>query len=619
VRRQPTAPLRQARPAGGASRRPAAAGNLDFRVPVRYKHPACSAPQELRQTMIVGIDLGTTNSAIAVWRDARAQLIPNSLGSVLTPSAVGISDAGEVLVGMPARERQVTHPQLTATVFKRYMGSRRITRLGRERFLPEELSALVLRSLKSDAERFLGTSVTQAVITVPAYFNDLQRKATKRAGELAGLSVERLLNEPTAAALAYGIHQRGAESRFLVFDLGGGTFDVSVLELFEGVIEVKSSTGDNRLGGEDFNGVLTAMFLQTHGRSLGVGLGEELSPLYQQIRNQAERCRRALSTQPQALMRVVNETQAHELTVTAEAFEKAAAPLLERLREPVIRALRDGKVKAERLDEIILVGGATRMDVVRRAVTRMFGRFPAAQVHPDEAVALGAAIQAGLRARDAALREVVLTDVCPYTLGVDVAERMPGGSVRTGVFAPLIERNTIVPASREHTFYTVHDGQRAVKMGIYQGESRNVSDNVQLGSLEIPVPPGRAGDVEVSCRFTYDVDGLLEVDLHVPATGEKRELVIMDESAGMDAVVLEQRRAALAALKVHPRDDQANIAILTRLARCYEQSLGAQREEIGRWISQLTALLEAQEPRAIAAARTQLAQSLDQIEGESYL
>jgi molecular chaperone HscC len=240
-------------------------------------------------------------------------------------------------------------------------------------------------------------------------------------------------------------------------------------------------------------------------------------------------------------------------------------------------------------------------------------------VNPDEAVALGAAIQAGLKARDAALNEVVLTDVCPYTLGVDVAERTPGGGVRTGVFAPVIERNTILPASRERDFATFSDNQRVVKMDVYQGESRNVSDNVLLGSLEVPVPGGKAGEVGVTCRFTYDVDGLLEVEAHVPATGERRAVVILDESAGMPPAMLEQRRQTLAALKVHPRDDQANIAVLARLARCYEQTLGTQREQIGRWISQLSAILESQDPRAIAAARTQVTQALDAIEGEPYL
>jgi molecular chaperone HscC len=569
--------------------------------------------------MIVGIDLGTTNSAIGVWRDGSAELIPNSLGSVLTPSAVSISEGGEVLVGMAARERQVSHPSQTATVFKRYMGSKRVTQLGKQRFLPEELSALVLRSLKADAERFLDEPVTQAVITVPAYFNDRQRKATRRAGQLAGLSVERLLNEPTAAALAYGIHQKGAQSRFLVFDLGGGTFDVSVLELFEGVIEVRSSTGDNRLGGEDFNSVLIDIFDRAHRATLGAIANKDSSSLYQHVRDQAERCRRMLSSEPQGHMRVVWNDHAYELEVTADEFEKAAEGLIERLRAPIIRALQDGQVRADLLDELVLVGGATRMGIVKRAVTKMFGRFPAAHVNPDEAVAIGAAIQAGLKAKDTALKEVVLTDVCPYTLGVDTAARLPSGAIQHGLFAPIIERNTVVPASRERTFATISDGQRVVKMSVYQGESRKVSDNVSLGEIEIPVPSGKAGEVAVNCRFTYDINGILEVDLHVPSTGERRELVIVDDVDSMSLAQLEERRKALAALKVHPRDEQANLAVIARMERCYEQSLGERREMIGHWISQFMAIVEGQNPRAIADARMKLTKGLDSIEGESFL
>jgi molecular chaperone HscC len=570
--------------------------------------------------MIVGIDLGTTNSAIGVWRDGRAELIPNSLGSALTPSAVSLDDNGDVLVGMAARERQVSHPSQTATVFKRYMGSNRVIKLGKKRFNPEDLSALVLRSLKEDAERFLGEPVTQAVITVPAYFNDRQRKATKRAGQLAGLTVERLLNEPTAAALAYGIHQKEVQSRFLVFDLGGGTFDVSVLELFEGVIEVRSSTGDNRLGGEDFNGVLVDLFSRAHREKLGGEISsDDSSPLYQHVRDQAERCRRALSSQPNGQMRGVWKDSVYELEVAAEDFEKAAEGLIERLRSPVIRALQDGQVKADMLDEIVLVGGATRMSIVKRAVTKMFGRFPAASVNPDEAVAIGAAIQAGLKSRDAALKEVVLTDVCPYTLGIDIAERLPSGSIQQGLFAPIIERNTIVPASRERTFATIADNQRVVKMNVYQGESRRVSDNVHLGEIEVPVPPGRAGHIAVNCRFTYDINGILEVDLHVPATGEKRELVIVDDATSITPEELERRRKALMAIKTHPREEQVNLAVLARLERCYETSLGERRELIGRWISQFAAVIEAQNPRVIEDARAKLIQAMDSIEGESFL
>jgi molecular chaperone HscC len=569
--------------------------------------------------MVIGIDLGTTNSAVGVWRDGKAELIPNSLGARLTPSAVSIDDDGKLLVGMAARERQVTHPQSTATAFKRLMGTERVISLGpKHSYRAEELSALVLRSLKADAEAFLGETVTEAVITVPAYFNDRQRKATRRAGELAGLKVERLLNEPTAAALAYGLHELDREGQFLVFDLGGGTFDVSVVEIFEGVIEVRASAGDNRLGGEDFNQALVEDFFSTH-RKAFTPRDRDQAALTERVRDQAERARRALTTQPSGTMTVIWKDATYEHVVDTEAFEKLVAPLMERLRDPVMRALRDGGIHAEKLREVVLVGGATRMPIVRRAAARMFGRFPGMGPDPDEAIAIGAAIQAGLKARDAALREVVMTDVCPYTLGVDVAEQLPDGTIRHGLFAPIIERNTIVPTSRMKEFHTLQPGQQKVRFDIFQGEAPWVADNVALGAVEIPVPALSENRVTVEVRFTYDVNGLLEVDVTVPDTKETRQLTIVGQDSGMSPAELETRRRELAALKVHPRDADANRAVLARAARCYEQFLGGQREYVKRLLVEFENILDGQNPRDIEAARKHFLGALDELEGTSYL
>jgi molecular chaperone HscC len=569
--------------------------------------------------VIIGIDLGTTNSAVGVWRDGKVELIPNSLGHLLTPSAISLDEAanGELIVGLGARERQSTHPTLTATAFKRHMGTQRVTRLGKREFLPEELSAMLLGRLKQDAEAYLKEPVTEAVITVPAYFNDKQRKATRRAGELAGLKVERLLNEPTAAALAYGIHELGDETRFLVFDLGGGTFDVSILEIFEGVVEVRASTGDNRLGGEDFNELMIELFLDKAGKDwTKADRGEP--QLAQRLRVAAERARRELTEQAAAQMSVTWKDAAHAAEITAEDFEAKAAPLLARLREPVLRALRDSQIKAEDLVEIVLVGGATRMPLVRRAVTRMFGRFPSNAVNPDEAVAIGAAIQAGLKARDVALKEIVLTDVCPYSLGVETAERQAGGQFREGVFSPIIERNTVIPASRVKSYFTLRDGQRSVRFDIYQGESRLAKENISLGRMEVPVPPAPAGEVGIDVRFTYDINGLLEVDVFVPKTGERQELVIADQESA-SAVDFEKRRAELAALKHHPRDTDINKAALARALRCFENFLGDQRQYVGRATAEFESVLDGQDPREVERAREQLISTLDALEGETWL
>ena len=567
--------------------------------------------------MIVGIDLGTTNSAVAIWRDGAAQLIPNSLGDLLTPSAVSVGDDGALLVGMAARERQSTHPDLTASAFKRYMGTQQTAKLGRAAYSAEDLSALVLRSLKADAEAFLGEPVTAAVITVPAYFNDRQRKATRRAGELAGLKVERLLNEPTAAALAHGLHEREDKEPFLVFDLGGGTFDVSIVEIFESVVEVRASAGDNRLGGEDFNDILVDL---ARDRLPALAGDAQDSRLREIMRAAAERTRRALTAADGASLSFVWKGELHELDISTEAFEDAAAPLMARLRDPVLRSLRDSNIIADSLSEIVLVGGATRMPVVRRAVTRMFGRFPGTAIDPDQAIALGAAVQAGLRARDAALDEVRLTDVCPFTLGVDTTEFDTHGRMYAGVFAPIIERNTVIPASRVHVFSTVADNQRAVDFGVYQGEARNVAANVKLGKISIPVPPRPAGTIRIDCRFSYDASGLLEVDVTVPETGVAKQLVICDEEEkASDAAALAKRREALAALKVHPRDDAANAALLARAARCYESFLGERRDMIGQFLLAFEAVLERQEPKAIELARRDIEGRLDALEGERFL
>jgi molecular chaperone HscC len=566
--------------------------------------------------VIVGIDLGTTNSAVAIWRDGEAKLIPNALGDFLTPSAVSIGEKDELIVGLPARDRRETHPGRTATAFKRLMGTQQRTKLGRHLFDPEQLSALVLGSLKADAEAFLGEPVTEAVITVPAYFSDRQRKATRRAGELAGLNVRRLLNEPTAAALAYGLQDRGEKEPFLVFDLGGGTFDVSIVEIFDGIIEVRASAGDNRLGGEDFNEVIVDLARNALPSDL---IDPDLPQVTELMRAAAERTRRALSDRDSADFVITIGDRQERVEIAASAFDKAAEPLIARLRDPVLRSLRDSGIVAETLSEVVMVGGATRMPIVRRAVTKMFGRFPDATINADYAIALGAAVQAGLLGRDEALDEVRLTDVCPFTLGVNNAVRDARGGMQTGIFSPIIERNTPIPASRVNSYHTISDNQQTIVFDIYQGEAREVKHNIKLGTMRIPVPPKPAGHVTVECRFSYDTSGLLEVDVTVPDSDLTYNLVIFDEHAAIANQQLEQRRAVLAQLKTHPRDHAMNQAALARAARCYESFIGDRREMVAKWILEFQTVLDAQDPRAIDHARQQMTGILDQLEGERFL
>jgi molecular chaperone HscC len=566
--------------------------------------------------VIVGIDLGTTNSLVAVWKDGQAQLIRNGLGEVLTPSCVSLDDDGSVLVGQAARERLQTHPQLSTSLFKRYMGSSKTVRLGKREFRPEELSALVLRSLKADAEAALGEPVTEAIVTVPAYFSDAQRKATRAAGQIAGLRVERLLNEPTAAALAYGMHLRGAECRFLVFDLGGGTFDVSILELFEGVMEVRASAGDNFLGGEDFVHALRDLFFQR--LSLPESLRRD-EGFMQRLSAQAEAAKRCLSTEPRASMRVRHGDAEHVLEIDEAALEQACAPLLKRLRAPVERALRDANLRSSELDNVVLAGGATRMPLVRRLVTMMFGRFPAVDINPDEVVALGAAVQAGLKARDAALDEVVMTDVSPYSLGVEVAVRLDEHTSSQGHFDPVIERNTTVPVSRVKQYVPTREGQAQVELQIYQGEARMVRDNIHLGSLSVPLPRAKVEDCAVDVRFTYDVNGLLQVEATVHKTQQTVSLVIEGNPGLLSPAQVAERLQALSQLKIHPRDQLENRTLLARGERLYEQFRGHEREWLGAQILRFEQLLATQDARAIAPGRREFQALLERAERDSFL
>lgn len=561
--------------------------------------------------MILGIDLGTTNSLAAVFRDGGTELIPNAHGHMLTPSAVSLADDDSVLVGLPARERLSTHPERTATAFKRWMGSNRRVRLGKREYRAEELSALVLRALKDDAERHLGVPVTEAVITVPAYFNQAQRKATQAAAQIAGLRVERLLNEPTAAGLAYGLQERAEHSLFLVFDLGGGTFDVSVLEYFDGVVQVRASAGDTRLGGEDFVDALQRLFIE---RSGDLPLAER-DALRQSgaLWRAAEQAKRDLSGRTETVIRLQHGGRVIEHPVTREQFETASGELVARLRRPIERALLDARLEPNELSEVVLVGGATRMPLVRQTVARLFQRLPLRTINPDETIVRGAAIQAALMARDAALDEVVLTDVMPFSLGVITSEWINGRQVGDR-FSPIIERNMPVPVSRMHVYSTVQDNQTRLHLDVRQGESPVGSDNLHLGDLEIGVPARKAGEVSVEVRLSYDVNGLLVVDARETTSGQAASTLIRQQGDGMSEAEVAQALQRLETLKVHPRDEQQNRYLVERGKRLYEDRLGEERAMIQQWLAQFEAALDTQDAQVVERAREGFREALDRID-----
>ncbi|WP_395489456.1 Hsp70 family protein [Cedecea davisae] len=555
---------------------------------------------------IIGIDLGTSNSAVSWFSEDAARLIAAAGEGRLTPSVVGLDDEGQLLIGEAAKARLVSHPHLTVASFKRYMGTEKIFTLGDKSFRAEELSALVLRKLKTDAEVALGCVITRAAITVPAYFNDAQRKAVKAAGLMAGLEVERLLNEPTAAALAYGLAD-SREQKFLVFDLGGGTFDVSIVDMFEGVIEVRASSGDAWLGGDDFTEALRQWMLSRYPQ-----LTLDNPELAASLTRQAESLKQQLSGQDLASASLTYGGEEYRWELNEATFQECCSGLLSRLKKPVVQALQDAQFDASQLDSVILVGGATRMPLVRQLVTRMFGRFPRNELNPDEVVALGAGVQAGLIAEDRALDDVVLTDVMPYSLGIEVARRH-GDRIEEGFFSPLIERNAFVPVSVMQSFSTVNDNQRQIDIEVYQGESRKVSDNLLLDSMSVKVPARKAGEVSVDVRFTYTLDGILEVECKVSGEQTASTMIIEKAPGTLSPEEIALRLKQLDALKQHPRDIPENRQLAAEAAKRYEQTLGDRRQIIDHYATQFEQALERQDLRLIAAARDELRRVLDQL------
>lgn len=526
--------------------------------------------------MIVGIDLGTTNSLVAYYTPDGPRIIPNRLGKHLTPSVVSVDEKGNVYVGETALERMSLYPDTVASAFKRSMGSDREYQLGGKKYRPEELSSLVLRALKEDAEEYLGEKVTEAVISVPAYFDDKRRKATKRAGELAGLKVERMISEPTAAAIAYGLYEKKEDTRFLVFDLGGGTFDVSILELYENILEVRAVAGDNYLGGEDFTKVMEKMFLNKTGINANSLTAKEQVRLHRQ----AEEAKRRINDADKVEITCLIKDEPETVEITTKEYEEECEDLFSKIREPVKRSLSDAGLSLKDIDEVVLIGGATKLQIFRDFFIRVFHKFPDTSINPDEAVALGAAIQGAMKERKEAVKEMILTDVCSFTLGTEVVMEYSDGLMEDGHYCPIIDRNTVIPTSKTKRLYTVHDDQDRVTVRVLQGESRLARNNLYLGELEIKVPKAPKGEEAIDVTYTYDINSLLEVEAKVVSTGETSKMVIKGKDNAMTEEEIAKRMEELAYLKIQLRDQEENKLVLLRAERMYEESLGKQRERL---------------------------------------
>ncbi|ECX4097688.1 molecular chaperone HscC [Salmonella enterica] len=528
-------------------------------------------------TLAIGIDLGTTNSLIAVWQDGAAQLIPNKFGEYLTPSIISMDENKQILVGKPAAARKTSHPDKTAALFKRAMGSNTHWHLGKESFNAPELSSLVLRSLKEDAEDYLQQPIKDVVISVPAYFSDEQRKHTRLAAELAGLNAVRLINEPTAAAMAYGLHTQ-QNSRSLVFDLGGGTFDVTVLEYATPIIEVHASAGDNYLGGEDFTHLLLDEVLKRWNLDKSALTDSDLAALYACV--EAAKC---ASGSPLRMSWLYQE-RALESTFYDDELEALWLPLLNRLRTPIEQALRDSRLKPEQIDSLVLVGGASQMPLVQRIAVRLFGKLPYQSYDPSTIVALGAATQAACRLRHEDVEEVILTDICPYSLGVEVNRQgVPG------IFSPIIERNTTVPVSKVETYSTMHPEQDSICVRVYQGESHKVKNNILIDSFDVMLKPN--GHIQaIDIRFSYDINGLLEVDVLLE-DGKSESRIISHNATSLTTQQIDASRERLLALKIYPRDMLINRTFKAQLEEQWSRALGDEREMLGEIITDFDAAL----------------------------
>ncbi len=557
--------------------------------------------------MIIGIDLGTTNSLVAYYGDDGPHIIPNRLGGRLTPSVVSV-EGEHIYVGDVAKERMLTHPEDSAAVFKRTMGTDAKYRLSGRLFRSEELSSFILRSLKEDAEAFLGEEITEAVISVPAYFNDARRKATKHAGELAGLKVERIISEPTAAAVAYGLYEMQDDAKVLVFDLGGGTFDVSILELSGTILEVRAVAGDNYLGGEDFTAVIEDMWY----KKAEVDRDSLDEKTLRHVHKQAENCKLIIDKERMVGMKCMIGDEEKEVQIRLDEFEKNCEDLLERIRIPVRKSLSDAKLKLSEIDKVVMVGGATRLPLVRRLVGKLFRSLPDTTVNPDEAIAIGAAIQAAMKERRESIREVILTDVCPFTLSTEVSIEREGGGFESGHVCPIIERNTVIPASRTETLYPLYDNQKSIRVKVLQGESRFAENNLNLGELEISLPKRKKDENSVDVTYTYDVNSILEVQVRVNLTGEITKQILKGRDVDMTDEEIAARMEELAYLKIPPREQEKNKLLLVKGERLYEENFGDDRQVIEQHIRRFEQALNSQDPQRIEAARDEFREFLEE-------
>lgn len=557
--------------------------------------------------MIIGIDLGTTNSLACVYRDGKAELIPNRLGEYLTPSVVSLDENGEVIVGAAAKERLVSNPADTAASFKRFMGSKKTYTLQQKEFTPQELSAFVLRQLRQDAERYLGVEVTEAVISVPAYFNNNQRAATLEAGRIAGLHVERLVNEPSAAALASSMLSEEDEQSYLVFDFGGGTLDVSVVDCFDNIVEIVAVSGDNHLGGNDFDEKIAEFFCESH------QIDFEALPRQKQavLKRLSERAKRELTEKENTFLHMDIDGEDKAVILNNEILIGCCTALFDRMERAVVHALRDSGYPAGDIDVVVMAGGSCKMPAVACFLEKMLGKKPVMIGSPDEVIAQGAGIYAGIKERNGEIKDVLLTDICPFTLGV--GSYNPNDRDRK-IMSPVIERNSVLPIARTGSFTNVFDQQKEITFPIYQGESFDCSENLCLGKITIAVEPAMAGEASVSVTFSYDINGILVVDVVDDKGPNRKQQVFMSEGANLTETEIQQKIEELKKYRISSNGDERDRLLQERGKRIYQELTGADRENVAMALKEFAYVLSVNNKRAIHVMRQRLAEMCDAYE-----